>query len=131
MANDAYTAASKEDLRIRIRELEATNLEQARKILSYKARKDGAYTERNRVVALLSKLLVSSLGRHSLDDKEWDIEWRNIVYVALPNGKQLSWHIHDSHLPLFPHLQFNTSVQWDGHTTEEKYARIEAYVNGR
>jgi hypothetical protein len=41
-------------------------------------------------------------------------EWP-VAYIALPTG-QVSWH-----LPQFPH-------EWDGHSTEEKYARCRAYV---
>ncbi len=58
------------------------------------------------------------MARH---EGEWEDDWRWIVYIDLPAG-QVSWHIHDSerewfNLPDYPGV-------WDGHTTEEKYARL-------
>jgi hypothetical protein len=47
-----------------------------------------------------------------------------VVYIDHPEG-QLSWHIHDSHLPFFDHVERgNGKRSWDGHTTEEKYQRL-------
>lgn len=87
--------------------------------------KNGAYAERNKLVALVSKVFPSCLGRHEEADAGWDDDWRWIVYVTLPTG-QCSWHIHDSDLPLFAHLR-REDVTWDGHTTDEKYERLAAY----
>ena len=81
------------------------------------------YEERSRVVAALSKLFPSCLGKHDPNDKEWDQDWLNIVYIDLPAG-QVSWHIADDHKYLFKHLEYDNSVISDGHTTEEKYKRL-------
>jgi len=89
------------------------------------AQKDSAYAERNKLVALISKIFPSCLGRHEDEDLSWEDDWRWIVYVNLPTG-QCSWHIHDSDLPLFSHLE-QQDVKWDGHTTEEKYRRVLSY----
>lgn len=98
-------------------------LEQARKrIGELEAQKDGAYQERDRLVAALSKLFPATLARH--EGADWEDEWRNIVFIDLPTG-QASWHIHDSELPQFAHLS-QSNPKWDGHTTEEKYARLAA-----
>lgn len=43
-------------------------------------------------------------------------EWP-VVFIELPTG-QISWHIPQH------------SVSWDGHTTEEKYRRINEYIIG-
>lgn len=86
-----------------------------------KGQKNQAYAERNQLVAALSKLFRSSLVRHEGED--WEDDWRWVVLIELPTG-QCSWHIHDSELPLFDHLSRNHSKQWDGHTTEEKYDRL-------
>lgn len=91
-----------------------------------RAQKNQAYSERNRLVAVLAKLFPSSLERHPEEDKDWDADWRWIVYVILPTG-QCSWHIHDSELALFDHVPRECKQRWDGHTTGEKYARIERY----
>lgn len=88
-----------------------------------KGAKDAAYRERNCLVAALSKLLPAYMARHPDEDKEWEDDWRWIVFIESPRG-QLSWHIHDSELPLFEHLEQVDDGQWDGHTTEEKYARL-------
>lgn len=101
---------------------------------------DALYRERDTCVALAA-LLAQSLGLrtwvgqhesnsgHGLDgqDSKWDPEWLNVVYIELPEG-QVSWHIHESELPLFARLPRGTTP-WDGHTTDEKYARIRAYVS--
>lgn len=81
-----------------------------------------AYTERNALVAALSKIFPSHLARHPEDDASWERDWMWIVFISTPSG-QLSWHLHDAHLPMFAHLSEGPNV-WDGHTTEEKYARL-------
>lgn len=85
--------------------------------------KDDAYTERNRVVALLSAIYPSHLCIHDPNDTAWENDWRTIVCIHSPNG-QLTWHLHDSHVPLFDHLEMD-HTHWDGHTTEEKYRRMD------
>lgn len=81
--------------------------------------KDRVYNERDRVVALLASIYPSSLERHPDDDTTWEDDWRWIVYLDTPAG-QLSWHIHDSELPLFAHVERFRGWKW----TEEKYERL-------
>lgn len=95
-------------------------------LIELRAQKDLAYSERNKLVALISKIFPAFLGRHEESDLSWDPEWTNIVYVSLPAG-QCSWHIHSSELHLFSHLKYNSNIKWDGHTTDEKYKRIESF----
>jgi hypothetical protein len=80
-----------------------------------------AYTERNALVAALSRLYPSHLMRHG-DDPSWDPEWLWIVCIETPVG-QMSWHLHEPHLSMFTHLTEGPNT-WDGHTTGEKYARL-------
>lgn len=93
----------------------------------YRKERDAAYTERNRLVAALAWLIVESktglawLAEHP-DDPEWDPEWRTIVFINGPTG-QLSWHLHDSDVPLFDGLPRGPN-NWDGHSTPEKYERV-------
>lgn len=89
--------------------------------------KNGAYDERNRVVAALASLVVISGGtagirKHEPDpDPDWDDDWKNVVAIDLPTG-QVTWHYHDTERHLFEHLpEYHAS--WDGHTTDEKYKR--------
>lgn len=97
------------------------------KLLAAVAGKNGSYDERNRLVSLLAALYPSCLERHSDADKEWEDDWRWIVFIDLPTG-QASWHIHDSQLSLFDGIPRLRGWMWDGHTTEEKYRHIEHAV---
>lgn len=87
-----------------------------------KREKDGAYAERNKLVAALSKLLPSHLARHPDEDTTWEDDWRWIVVINGPSG-QMTWHIHDSERENFVHLYIADYV-WDGHSSEEKYHRL-------
>ena len=91
---------------------------------------DGAYSERDKLVAALSKYLPSYLGRHEASDLEWEDNWRWIVFIETPQG-QCSWHIHDDELPMFAHLERRGEGCWDGHTTEDKYRRLAALTPSR
>lgn len=99
--------------------------------------KDQAYWERNQLVVALSKIYPSWLELHSLEDETWEKDWRHIVFIEIPvhsgarfqdieypRTEQLSWHIHDSEVKYFQHLELRKGNSWDGHTTEEKYERL-------
>ena len=88
------------------------------------ARKDAAYLERNQVVAALAKAYPSGTARTAIEG--WSEDWHQCVYIDLPTG-QSSWHYHDSQAYLFADLPPYTG-KWDGHTTEEKYARLAALL---
>lgn len=83
--------------------------------------KDDAYHERDMLVCALSKLFPSYLARHD-EKEEWEDDWRWIVYIEIPTG-QVSWHIHDSEIEMFVHLEVKEN-NWDGHNTERKYQRL-------
>lgn len=91
-------------------------------LVELKASRDRAYRERNMLVAALSRLYPSHLARHPESDESWERDWMTIVFVHGPTG-QMSWHLHDSDVPLFTHLLYGEN-RWDGHTTEEKYERL-------
>lgn len=110
-------------------EIERMDLERLKEL------KVQAYAERNRLVCALSKLFPSHLNRHPDLDKDWDNDWRWIVCIHGPAG-QMSWHIHDSELSMFEHLHKSEYPgieaylsygysDYDGHTTEDKYKRLE------
>jgi hypothetical protein len=95
--------------------------------------KDNAYRERDKCVAGLAALAVrlgwkAWIGTHPADEP-WDDDWRFIIFINLPTG-QVSWHIHDSELPMFDFLDERTENAWDGHTTEQKYERLLSLCNG-
>ena len=102
---------------------EAALAQKTRECEELRAAKDGAYSERDKLVALLSKVFPAWLERHPDADTTWDNDWRWIVFLSIPD--QVSWHIHDSELWMFDHLERRAGNSWDGHTTPEKYARCQ------
>ena len=89
--------------------------------------KDGAYRERNMLVAALARVGLSlgwNVGLAKTAIEGWSEDWHNCIYIDSPNG-QLSWHIHDSQMTAFSGFP-KYSGAWDGHTTEQKYARLPA-----
>lgn len=95
------------------------------------ARKDAAYEERNRCVALIARMAVAiglpvAVTKTAIEG--WSEDWHGCIYISLPTG-QASWHFHDSHAHLFAGLPA-TDATWDGHDTPEKYRRVEtAFAN--
>lgn len=108
----------------KLREKEAV----ARAVEPLEEAKNAAYSERNQLVALLASLYPSWLMRHP-DSEEWEEDWRWMIGVQLPTG-QATWHIHDSELSWFDHVD-RRFVEWDGHSTEEKYERIRLLAQHR
>lgn len=110
--------------------------------------RDAAYAERNALVAALSKVFPASVEQHDPADTSWDPEWRTIIAINIPvlcclthggrqkgpgphfvvEYKQVTWHIHDHERAMFSHLRPRPGYVWDGHTKEEKYARLGALV---
>ena len=86
------------------------------------AAKDGAYFERNQLVAALTKLYPAGIAKTAIPG--WSDDWHGCVYIDLPTG-QVSWHFHDSQAALFAHLPPYVGT-WDGHDTPEKYRRLDA-----
>ena len=91
-------------------------------VADMRKRKDGAYEERNRVVAALARLFPSGVTKTNIPG--WDEEWHGCVYIDLPTG-QVSWHFHDTQTYLFDGLP-PYQGEWDGHDTPEKYRRVQA-----
>lgn len=81
---------------------------------------DAAYTERNRLVALLARIYPSGIRKTAIEG--WDPCWHHCVFIDTPEG-QLSWHYHDRDAELFAGLPPYTK-EWDGHSSPEKYERL-------
>jgi hypothetical protein len=81
---------------------------------------NAAYRERACLVALLAAQYTSHIGCTDPAAPDWPV-----VIVELPTG-QVSWHINPADMGLFAHVgpKPHVSRGWDGHTTDEKYARI-------
>lgn len=90
--------------------------------------RDGAYRERAHLLALLAATTPYAVIAPALDVEERG--WQ-IVYLAI-GGRQASWHISPRDADLFaavePVDQDDPRAQWDGHTTDEKYAWIAAHT---
>lgn len=104
---------------------------------------DAVYRERTFVVAALAHTMwhyMADLG-HAPGEAvwlarhvgPWEEEWRWIVCIDLDQIGVVTWHIHDSELPLFRFLNQRTApgYEYDGHSTDEKYRRIYEYVTGQ
>lgn len=83
------------------------------------------YNERARLVAFLATLYPSHIGYTDPDEPDWPV-----VIIETAAG-QMSWHIAPEDVHLFDHVtQTNRYCRgWDGHTTEEKYARLTTLVD--
>jgi hypothetical protein len=94
---------------------------------------DGVYAERNLLIALVAKLSLQmgyTVGIGKDNDPDIGPEWKNIIYVEIPHygrTEQLSWHLHQNEMINFKNVPLYSRI-WDGHSTEEKYRRIENYV---
>jgi hypothetical protein len=95
----------------------------------YRQRKDDAYYERNRVVAAFARLALTAgyrAGTARTAIEGWSEDWHGCVYIEGPWG-QASWHFRDSQAHLFAGLPPYDNP-YDGHTTEEKYERLNVFA---
>lgn len=81
-------------------------------------RLDRAYSERNALVIAFAKAAVAlgwkaGRGFDSDPSKAWDDDWRHVVYVELPDGRQASWHMSPAEVPLLDGLP-TYEGGWDG-----------------
>ncbi|MEV7389595.1 hypothetical protein [Streptomyces sp. NPDC091215] len=97
-------------------------LEEQAACIKAEAERDGAYRERAHLVALLAALYPAHIGYTDPAAINW-----LVVTIETPTG-QMSWHIAERDRDLFEHVRLVPSVHnvWDGHSTEEKYARLRA-----
>lgn len=76
------------------------------------------YRERSHLVAHLAAVYPSVIGTDP-SEPDWPV-----VFIDTDAG-QLSWHIAPDDVPLFAHVRRDEAAAWDGHTTEQKYARLD------
>ncbi|MEU9760257.1 hypothetical protein AB0D98_10915 [Streptomyces sp. NPDC047987] len=81
---------------------------------------DATYRERAHLVAHLAALHPSHIGHTDPAAPDWAV-----VTIETPAG-QMTWHIAERDMDLFTHVQPTNRIcrGWDGHTTDEKYARM-------
>lgn len=90
------------------------------------------YRERAYLVAYLASRHASSVLVEGADPK--DPGWP-LLFVKLPDGRQVSWYIAPDDLDLFLHVprikaKDKRAPRWDGHTIDTKYARLHAHTTG-
>lgn len=80
---------------------------------------NGVYAQRNELAVAFAKAAFAAgwpAGRGV--DETMPPEWGNVVYVQLPNGKQVSWHIAPTEASLLTDLPVFTDG-WDGTCTAQ------------
>lgn len=80
---------------------------------------DSVYRERAHLVAHLAALYRSTIGYDDPNEPDWAV-----LMIELPTG-QASWHISPDDMDLFDHVRRGGAVMYDGHSTEEKYQRLD------
>jgi len=105
-------------------EMNEAAVDNARYTAGVEKERDGAYRERAQLLALLAALHPSVIA--PAPDIEDEDGWQ-LLYLRI-GGRQASWHIAPRDADLFAHVEHvpadDRRAQWDGHTTEEKYAHI-------
>lgn len=101
-------------------------LDQQSEINTLTGERDGAYRERAQLLALLAALTDGAVLTYArdVDEPGWQLLFLTI------GGRQCTWHISPRDADLVGHVErvdiADPRAQWDGHTTEEKYAHIAA-----
>ena len=88
-----------------------------------KADMDSAYRERAHLLAYLAATTPVAVLAYSDPAEAWPVLTVNTV------AGQMCWHINPDDLDLFEHVRRTDSqVTWDGHSTAEKYERLQRLV---
>lgn len=90
----------------------------------HEAGPESPYRERARLIALVAAVYPSEIAYSDPNEPDYPV-----IIIETPSG-QLSWHLAEADLDLFPHvLQHDRDcegahLKWDGHSTEVKYLRL-------
>lgn len=101
-------------------------------IADLKAQLNEVYKERDLVPALAVAFAQENdvnVGIKQHQGEDWDDDWRNVVFIDLPDFGQVSWHIHKDELINFRYVGAYND-KWDGHSTDEKYERVKKFARG-
>lgn len=96
------------------------------------------YRERSALTAALARMALeqNEYGFNDCDawidrDNNGQLGFCTVLYVLLPTG-QVSWHFSDADaadlLKWIPKRRPAKSRQYDGHSTQEKFARVESFA---
>lgn len=86
--------------------------------IDLQARLDRAYAERNALAVAFAKAALAAgwtagRGYDADPTKDWTPEWRHVIYVDLPDGRQVSWHLAPAQVPLLEGLP-EYPGRWNG-----------------
>ena len=107
-----------------------------------------AYDERARLLAFIASEFPSII---KIDLDAPNPDYSNVLYIILPTGKQISFHIFKGQLEFLPHVprmnchgkfvepwmdgrayvEGTTDLEWDKHSTEEKWARLADFIHNQ
>jgi hypothetical protein len=97
-----------------------------------RGQRDNLFSERNILVAVLSKIFPSILAYHAADEDgdDGNNSYDGFVcYIEMPTG-QVSFHVgEDSRSSWFEHLKVANIPVWDRHTSDEKWARVVEFLD--
>lgn len=90
------------------------------------------YAQRNALVVAFAHMALAmgwEAGRGIDKDptKDWDDDWRHVVYVDLPNGEQVSWHIAPTEVYLLDSLP-KYQGEWNGKFTARDLNWVEMFA---
>lgn len=83
-----------------------------------------AYTERARLLAYIATWHNAHVGFNDPEEADWPL-------LTIETGQgQMTWHIAPEDAHLLSHIRHTDEEDrgWDGHTTQEKYARLERLI---
>lgn len=84
------------------------------------------YRDRAHILALLALHYPAHIASSDPEHPDWPV-----LTLETPQG-QMSWHLASTDLDLFPHVRRadddQAAAAYDGHTTDDKHARIRARV---
>ena len=100
-------------------QLNLKNVAKAQVLEEAQEKQDSIYKERNNLAIAFAKMALAcgfdaGIGRDEDDKKGWDKEWLNVVYVELPSGEQVSWHMRDIDAKVAKEILPKYTKRWDG-----------------
>lgn len=104
------------------------------RIAELETERNGAYRERAQLLSLLAlnyDAFITEARDVEHDCANCDGRHWHLLFLTI-GGWQATWHISPDDMGLWAHVPYVTPddprVQWDGHTTPQKYARIADHI---
>ena len=95
------------------------------RMLAARRNREAAYSERNLLLAILTRIYPTHLMRFRPTEEAGANAWEWVICMHTPEG-QCGWHLPSDEINgLFDHLERIDTNHWDGHTRAEKARRLE------